>query len=291
MTPSVNAIPYPNFGPPDRRTSDSRRFLLFSYGLKYPRRQELVDLLGKVLHVRLERKMPRVHKVQHQVLHVALERLSASPDEDGVVRAPEREHGHAARAEILLPARVQSRVRAIVVEQRKLRLLLSRAREQRRVERVRLWRDAREQRRWHAVRVLPRGRAELQEREERLCVGRACGERRRGPVLLERRPEVLAEPLHVRVPVLRDDRGHALGVPHGDAERRGGLCVNECKANYLFIVSVVQRKRSAHAVVEDVDRELFHLECVEEGLDGQRKVIERILVLSLRWHFGEAEAG
>ena len=171
--------------------------------------------------MRLERKMPRVHIVHHQVLHVAPERLGASLDKDGVICAPEREHRHAARAEVLLPLRIQLRVRAIIVEQRELRLLLSLARKQRRIERVRLWRDAREQILGHAVRVLPFGRAELKERDECLCFGRACGERRRGPVLLEWCPEVCTEPLRVRIPVLRDNCGHALWVPHGDAEGRG----------------------------------------------------------------------
>lgn len=75
----------------------------------------------------------------------------------------------------------------------------------------------------YAVRVLPQalGRVELQERDERLCVGRARGEHGRGTVLLERHPEVGAESLSVPVPVLRDDRGHAPRVPHGDAECRG----------------------------------------------------------------------
>ena len=180
-------------------------------------------MLGKVLHVRLERKMPRVHIVHHQVLHVAPKRLRASLDEDRVICAPDREHRHAARAEVLLPLRIELRVRTIIVEQRKLRLLLTLARKQRRIERVRLWRDAREQILGHAVRVLPFGRAELQERDECLRLGRARGEYRRGPVLLERRPEVRTEPLRVRVPVLRDDCGHALWVPHGDAEGSGGL--------------------------------------------------------------------
>jgi hypothetical protein len=170
--------------------------------------------------------MPRVHIVHHQVLHVALERLGSSLDEDRVVGAPDREHWYAARAEVLLPARIQLRVRAIVVEQCELRLLLSFTRKQRRVERVRLRRDAREQILGHAVRVLPLRRAERQERDERLGVRRARGEGRRNPVLLERRPEVGTEPLRVRVPVLRDDCGHALWVPHGDAERRGGLHVH-----------------------------------------------------------------
>src|SRR5712664_880972 len=99
----------------------------------------------------LEREMARVHKVQYQVLYVALERIRAGLDEDGVISAPEREHRHAARAEVFLPAGVELDVRAIIVEQRELRLLLSLALEQRRVERVRFRRDAREQRLGHAL--------------------------------------------------------------------------------------------------------------------------------------------
>jgi hypothetical protein len=116
--------------------------------------------------------MPRVHIVCHQTLHVTLEHLSAGLDEDEVA-CVQSERWHAARAEVLLPVQIQLRICSVVVEQRELRLLLSLTRKQRRVEHVRLRRDAREQVLGYAVRVLPLvlGLAKLQEREERVALG------------------------------------------------------------------------------------------------------------------------
>src|ERR1700679_4046498 len=85
--------------------------------LEDPCRQELVDLLGVVLDVGFQRKVPRVDKFQHQVLHITSECLGASLDEDVVIRAPESEYWHAARTEVLLPFRVELKIRAVVVEQ------------------------------------------------------------------------------------------------------------------------------------------------------------------------------
>lgn len=259
--------------------------------LEYPRRQELVDLFGVVLDVSFQRKVPRVDKVQHEILHITSERLSAGLYEDDVIRSPESEHRHAARAEVLLPLGVKLRVSAVIVEQRKLRLCRALAGEQRRVEGVRLWRDARQERLGHAVRVLPLRRPELQEREERLSLGRARRERRGGPVRLERCPEVFAEALYVRVAVLGDDRGHAIGLSHSDAKCRRGLpvhvvgCVSfgvsmwggrlrargkrGCRIDaWNMEIGKKKRKkrRGTHAVVEDVDCELFHAERIEERL-------------------------
>ena len=163
--------------------------------LEDPRRQELVDLLCIVLNVSLQRKVPRVHKVQHEILHITSERLSAGLDEDRVIRAPDCEHWHTARAEVFLPLRVQLWVCAVVIEERQLRICGALTGEQCRVEGVRLRGDARQERFGPAVRVLPLCRAELQEREQHLRLRRHRRERRCGPIRLERCPEVLAESL------------------------------------------------------------------------------------------------
>ena len=139
--------------------------------LEDSRRQKLVDLLGIVPNVSFQRKVSRVDIIHHQVLNITTECLSASLNEDDVIFAPESEHRHAARAEVLLPSRVQLQIGAIVVEKRQLYVRGALAGEQGRVERVRLRRDAGLEFVRHAVRVLPLCRTELQEREERLSLG------------------------------------------------------------------------------------------------------------------------
>jgi hypothetical protein len=104
--------------------------------LEDPCRQELVDLLGIVLDVGFQRKVPRVDKPQHQVLHITSECFGAGLDEDVVVRAPESEYWHATRAEVLLPLRIEVKIRTVVVEQGQLYLRGALACEQGRVERV-----------------------------------------------------------------------------------------------------------------------------------------------------------
>ena len=127
--------------------------------LEDPRRQELVDLLCIVPNVRFQRKVTRVDKLQHKVLHITSECLGAGLDEDVVIRAPKSEYWHAARAEVLLPLRIELRIRAVVVEQGQLSLRGALACEQGRVERVGLRRDAGLKCLRHAVRVLPLCRA------------------------------------------------------------------------------------------------------------------------------------
>ena len=51
------------------------------------------------------------------------------------------------------------------------------------------------------------------------------------------------------------------------------------------------REGYAYAVVEDVNGKLADFERVEESLDREGKALERVLVLALRWNFGEAKAG
>ena len=191
--------------------------------LEDSRRQKLVDLLCKVLNVSFQRKVARINKFQHQVLHISSECLGAGLDEDYVILAPDSEHWHATLAEVLVPLRVELKIRAVVVEERELSFGGALAGEQRGIEGVRLRRDAGLELVGHAVRVLPFCRTELQEGQKRLSLGSRRGERGQGPVLAERLPEFFAQSVFVCIAVLGDDRCHALGVPYGDAECRRGL--------------------------------------------------------------------
>src|SRR5258708_11819683 len=75
--------------------------------LEDPRRQKLVYLLGIVINVSFQRKVARVHTIQHKILHIMSECISASLDEDDVIRGSESKHWHAARAGVLLPLRIE----------------------------------------------------------------------------------------------------------------------------------------------------------------------------------------
>src|SRR2546426_300537 len=149
--------------------------------------------------------MAGVEEPYLSVVVVALERLGARRQEEGVVLAPYRQQRRPVRAEVFLERRVQRDIAGVIEEQVELDLVVAGPREQRRVERVALGRDQRLV--LHAMHVLPLGRLGREEVAERRTV-RGCGLL---PVALNRVP-ALAQPLLIGVAVLRDNRRGPLRV-------------------------------------------------------------------------------
>ena len=112
------------------------------------------------------------------------------------------------------------------------------------------------------VRVLPDRGLRLQEHPDRFPVGF------QGvlPVGLDRVPAV-AQPFGVRVAVLGDDRGDALGVPGGEPEP------------------------DRRTVVEHVQREAVEAEPFRQALDDVGELLEGVVEVTARGHVRLAEAG
>src|SRR4029077_13693350 len=88
--------------------------------------------------------------------------------------------------------------------------------------------------------------------------------RGRGPILPDRTPGI-PETFFVRVPVLRNDRGDPVRVPHRQTET--------CWC----------------AIVEHIDRVAVEFERLREGLDGRRQSIKRVAIFPFRRNLGKSE--
>jgi hypothetical protein len=105
------------------------------------------------------------------------------------------------------------------------------------------------------------------------CCGRKKGAQRRAvcfgrvlPVCADRIPAV-AEALEIRIAILRDDGGDALGVPHREAET------------------------SRRAIVEDIEGEALKSDHFSEAVDSPRDVVEGIAELGPFRHVRLAKPG
>src|SRR5262249_19985603 len=89
----------------------------------------------------LECEMAGVEEPYLSVAVVALERLRARRQEERVVLAPHRKQRRPVGAEVFLELRVERHIAGVVEEQVELDLVVTGPSEQRRVERIALWRD------------------------------------------------------------------------------------------------------------------------------------------------------
>jgi hypothetical protein len=210
--------------------------------------------------VGLQGEVAGVEEADLGVGQVALEGFGPGGQEERVVLVPDREQRRPAGAEVLLERRVERHVARVVEEQVELDLVGAAAGEVVVVQPVPVRADP--CRVGDALRVLPDRRLRLQHHPDRLPVGR----RRLLPVGPDRAPG-LAQPLLVRVAVLGDDRGDALGVTGGDPEP------------------------DRRAVVEHVQRETVEAEHLRPAVDDVSEVLERVTEVVPRGHVRLAEAG
>lgn len=213
--------------------------------------------------MRFQRKVARVEQVDLQILDVLLKRLGAGLREDRIVLAPHGQHGRLSPAEVRVELRVQRKIALVVLEQVQLDVLVARSIHQQLVEVVCLRRDRREAIGvGDAGLVLPfRGL----EHKKRIAELGSTLRRIVGPEIAKLAPEV-PEPLHVCVAVLGDYRGDAVGAVQREPQANGS------------------------AVVENVNGEFRELQCVDEGADRCRDVLEGVFVLLLCGDFREPEA-
>src|SRR5262249_34270793 len=143
--------------------------------------------------------------------NVTLERLGARRQEERIVLAPSCQKRRLVLAKIGLEFGGQRDVALVVAEQVELYFVSARSCEIKVVERIAVRRDR--GRVGDAMGVLP----DRCLRRKKGAEGSAVCFRRVLPVGADRGPAV-AEPLEIRIAILRDDRGDALGVPHREAE-------------------------------------------------------------------------
>src|SRR5215470_15165385 len=200
--------------------------------------EEIADGGRDVVAMRFQREMAGVEELHFRLRIVPLERLGAGRQEEGVVLAPDGEDRWALSAKVLLELRVQRDVARVVQEQIELDFVVTGPSEQRRVECIALGRDQRRVR--HAVQVLPRGGLGLEKvAERRPVLGRGLL-----PVALDRVP-ALAEPLLIRVAVLRDDRGDPLRMTRRETEPNRRAIVEDVDAAEIVIEAVPMRSSSS----------------------------------------------
>src|SRR5215471_12913360 len=162
----------------------------------------------------LEREVACIEEMDRGARNVALERLSTSRQEKGIVLSPRRQEAWPVSPEVVLELRVERNVAFVVAEQVQLNFVGAGARQIEVVERIALRRNRGYAR--HTVRVLPARCFGSEETAERLPVGR----RRLLPIGTNGTPAI-AQPLLIGVAVLGDDCGEAIGVPNGEAEADG----------------------------------------------------------------------
>jgi DNA-binding CsgD family transcriptional regulator len=222
--------------------------------------QELADGGRDLPGVGLQGEVAGVEKADVRARDVTLEGFGASRQEERVVLAPHREERRPAGAEVLLPRRVERHIAGVVEEQVELDLIVAGAAQVVVVEAVAVRADPRRVR--DAVRVLPDRGLRLEHRADRFPVGL----RRVLPVGLDGIPAG-PQALLVRVAILGNDRGDALGVPGRDAESHW------------------------RTVVEHVEREAVEAEHLRPAIDDLREMVERVVEVTPRRHVRLAEPG
>src|SRR6266567_6156675 len=222
--------------------------------------EELADRRGDLVAVGLERKVAGIKEAHICVRYVAFECLRTSRQEKRVVLAPHCQKRRLVLAKIGLEFGIQRDVALVVAEEVELHFISARSCEIEVVERIPVRRNR--GRVGDAVGVLP----------ER-CLGRKKGAQgcavcfgRVLPVCADRVPAV-AEALDIRIAILRDDSGDALGVPHREAETSRG------------------------AIVEDIDGEAAKSDHFSEAVNSPRDVVEGVAELGPFRHVRLAKPG
>ena len=118
--------------------------------------------------VRLEREVSRVEEVESPPSAGHGGTAWPLPQEDGVILAPDDQGGRLIVAEILLEARIQRHVGAVIVEQVELDLVVARAVEPGLVESPSV--RTQQRRIGDPIRVLPVGRLRFEQRAQRVAV-------------------------------------------------------------------------------------------------------------------------
>src|SRR6266567_6439619 len=223
-------------------------------------RQEIADCHSDLVTVRLEGEVAGVEVAHVSVWNVTLERLGARRQEKRVVLAPSCQKRRLVLAKIGLEFGIQRDVALVVAEEVELHFISARSCEIEVVERIPVRRNR--GRVGDAVGVLP----------ER-CLGRKKGAQgcavcfgRVLPVCADGGPAV-AEALDIRIAILRDDGGDALGVPHREAET------------------------SRRAIVEDIDGEAVKSDHFSEAVNSPRDVVEGVAELGPFRHVRLAKPG
>src|ERR1700678_4144023 len=222
--------------------------------------QELTHCRRDRLSMRFQREMARVEEADLGIRDVALERLGARWQEEGVILSPHRQEAWLVLAEVVLEGGVERDVALVVAEKIQLHFVGTWTCEVEVVES-----DAVRRNRsfiGHAVRVLPPRCFRRQECTQCFAV------RLRWilPVGANRGP-ALAQTFFVGVAILGDDGRDAIGVLRRDAETR------------------------RRAVIEDVDREAIKAHQFSEAVDDAGDVVEGIFELGPRRHVRLPEPG
>src|SRR5262245_18818469 len=111
------------------------------------------DLVGDLLSVRLQGKVPGIEETNRGIRDIALERFRSGRQEERIVLTPHREERWLARAEVVLKGGVQGDVALVVAEEIQLHLIRTRTREVEIVQGVAIRRDLQGVR--NAMGVLP----------------------------------------------------------------------------------------------------------------------------------------
>src|SRR5258708_2609169 len=85
-----------------------------SSSLAGQRGEEVPDCRGDLLGVRLQREMAGIEETDDRAGNVALERLGAGRQEEGVVLAPSRQQRRLVPAEVVLESRVERDIALVV---------------------------------------------------------------------------------------------------------------------------------------------------------------------------------
>src|SRR5258705_3207444 len=222
--------------------------------------QEIADCRSDLVTVRLEGEVAGIEEAHVSVWNLTLERLGARRQEKRVVLAPSCQKRGLVLAKIGLEFGIQRDVALVVAEEVELHFISARSCEIEVVERIPVRRNR--GRVGDAVGVLPDrclGRKKAAEGCA-VCFGRVL------PVCADRVPAV-AEALDIRIAILRDDGGDALGVPHRKAET------------------------SRRAIVEDIDGEPVKSDYFSEAVNSPRDVVDGIAELGPFRHVRLAKAG
>ena len=181
-------------------------------------------------------------------------------EEMRVVTAPDSQERRLVRAEIGVEGRIEGEIAGIVEDQVELDIVGTGAGQIGIVQRVAVGGD---ERRVGAIQLLA-GAYGL--RVQGYAAGFAVFRRRLCPVAAPRSPGI-AQTFEIRVAVLADDRGDALGMGEGQAETDGG------------------------AVIEDVERVAIQMQRLGESVDDLGEGIETIGETAAWGRLGVAEAG
>src|SRR6266700_4336729 len=222
--------------------------------------EELADRRRDLFGMRFQREVPGVEESDDCVGDVALERFGARRQEKRIVLAPHCQKRRLMLAKIGLEFGIQRDVALVIAEEVELHFIGARSCEIEVVERIPVRRNR--GRVGDAVGVLPDRCLGRKKGAQgcAVCFGRVL------PVCADGGPAV-AEALDIRIAILRDDGGDALGVPHREAET------------------------SRRAIVEDIDGEAVKSDHFSEAVNSPRDIVEGVVELGPFRHVRLAKPG